>query len=225
MFRLMSGLLRRGGQVSAGRLIYRPCVEFLENRLAPADASFPTEGALEITRTLPAGNPMTWADPSTSADNTVPQDDRLEATLKVIFTLGPKEQSYVRDFPLHISQDMWFEEDDYSNFGFGADDLIGAQNVQFDVAQGYNQATIEKIFAPPSFVTTLRPNVQSPEPGDNAEFKGSVYHGFSDTDTGQIWLKPGEEQAGGAARGMRQASTGITYGTVAAARKSVSVHN
>ncbi|MCI0637537.1 MAG: carboxypeptidase regulatory-like domain-containing protein [Gemmataceae bacterium] len=209
--------LRRRPSAARPRPSYRPEFLALEDRLAPAGASF-AAGAFEITRTLPLPPAMTtWVDPSAVTTNTVPQDDRLEATVDVTFTFTASELATWADGPLLVSHNLFFEEDDAPP---GEDDLIGASNVTFTLPRNpLPPASITRVFRPPSFVTTLRPNIEGGEPGDTAEFKACAFDGFfTDTDSGQIWLTAagaGGVVAGGFPRGMRAEPPGTTYAAVA----------
>jgi hypothetical protein len=152
----------------------------------------------------------TWVEPSAVLTNTVPPNDRLEATLAVTFAFDPLELAALRvaGGAFTIPQLMWFEEHDTLD-----DDTIGTTTATFTVGPfpgGAAPASVTRVFAPPSFVTTLAPNIGSSE-GTTAEFIAEVDASGSNPETGQIWLTSAGAVAGGFARGPRAGAAGSTF--------------
>jgi hypothetical protein len=145
---------------------FRPWLEVLEDRVVPVTPSY-AGGAFQITKTLPA--PVrTWTDPSQLNTNLVPQDDRLEATVNLTETFSRQETTDlgVARATLRVSQVAWLMEDDLT-----WNDTIGTTTANFTVGpfpQG-PPASVDTVLAPPSFVTSLRPNIGFWE-GTTAEF-------------------------------------------------------
>jgi hypothetical protein len=88
------------------RMTFRPTIESLENRWAPAVVSF-AANALQITSMPAPAN--TWTSPSALNTNTVPMNNRLDATVEATFTFNAGEQAQLSGAALNLSDTLWFE--------------------------------------------------------------------------------------------------------------------
>ncbi len=156
------------------RFRFRPRVEFLEDRVVPAWEAWLSfeQAAFEITRTMP-DPAMTWVDPTQVYTNLVPKNDRLEATVKVTFTFTPWTKTALRAGDVRMSVVAWFMEDDPV-----FNDVIGTTTASFTVFAYPDPEPIPdaytRVLAPPSFVTSLAPNIGGIQEGDTAEFVSKV---------------------------------------------------
>ncbi len=109
---------------------------------------------------------------------------------------------------LPITQVVWFMEDDNA-----FNDVIGTTTASFTAGPfpAPPPFSITRVLRPPSFVTTLGPNIGGIDEGDTAEFVSKARKWPLNPVTGQIWLTAGAAPAGGFPRGMRAGSPGITF--------------